>query len=64
MDSQTPESSRYNATCPICGGPLGKNRRQKYCSSKCRIEAWRARTFQTFVSADGKTVIQMRRIGK
>lgn len=57
MDGQSSGTNRYNAACPICGGPLGTNRRQKYCGSKCRMEAWKARTFKKFIGSDGTEML-------
>lgn len=57
MDGQSSGTNRYNAACPICGKQLGTNRRQKYCCSKCRMEAWKARTFKKFISSDGSEIL-------
>lgn len=31
------------ASCAWCGGPLGPNPRQRYCSVRCRVAAHRGR---------------------
>jgi hypothetical protein len=31
-------------SCPVCGTPFARIRRQRYCSPACRQAAWRARS--------------------
>jgi len=57
------QESRYNGedgqilACLWCGVSMAPHWSKKYCSDKCRLQAWQARTYKKFVAADGSIIL-------